>query len=179
MLSQERNVVRDFSCETLGVVINLQHSANGEASISNTRSRIDELVHDLRFLTSDKSITHVQAQRLRGRMQFAESQLFGRAGIRALSSVAEGFAKTLNQRDIDFILLFCEMIESGPPRKLTAKSADCFHVFRDACSRSSRVALWCRWRFGLCWNPQSLFLIRAQIRCEIQTGRTTQETNNF
>ena len=136
----------DCSCEALGVVINLQKSADGEACISNTRSRVDELVNVLRSLSTEKPITRVDAQRLRGRMQFAEAQLFGRVGkrcIRALSSVADGFANGLNQRDIQFIYIFCDMIESGPPRKLTARSADCFHIFTDACYERDAVSWPC------------------------------------
>ena len=136
----------DSGCEALGVVIDLQKSISGEACISNTKSRVEELVGDLRNLSSGSSLSRVEAQRLRGRMQFAESQLFGRAGkrcVKALASVADGFAKCLSERDAQFVYLFCDMIVSGPPRKLTARSAECFHVFTDACYERDAVSWPC------------------------------------
>ena len=165
----------DCRCEALGVVIDLQNSINGEACISNTKNRVDELVNDLRALSSRETITRVEAQRLRGRMQFAGSQLFGRAGkrcIRALSCVADGFANSLNQRDIQFVHLFCDMIESGPPRKLTAKSTDCFHIFTDACYEREAVS----WQCGVggvlvcAGGPIAFFSLELQRDVKILLG---------
>lgn len=116
-------------CEALGVLINLEQSTEGVACIMNTKRRIDELLADLRVLSPDKQLTRIDAQRLRGRMQFAESQLFGRAGrrcIRALAGIADGFSRFLSLREVQFVNMFCDMLESGPPRNLTSKTANVF-----------------------------------------------------
>ena len=123
-------------CEALGVQISLQEAKCKRASVTNTQRRITELLEDLRCISAKKQLTRVEAQRLRGRMQFAESQLFGRAGrrcIKALSGVADGFARSLNDREIQFLNIFCDMLEFGQPRKLAADTGSCFHIFTDAC----------------------------------------------
>ena len=123
-------------CEALGVQISLQEAKFKHASVTNTQRRITELLEDLRWISANKQLTRVEAQRLRGRMQFAESQLFGRAGgrcIKALSGVADGFARSLNDREVQFVNIFCDMLEFGQPRKLAADAGSCFHIFTDPC----------------------------------------------
>jgi len=69
-----------FSCEALGVAIDLSDSCLGRAMVKNTEARIQELCSDLQTVLDEGVLTAKVAQRLRGRMQFAEGQLFGRTG---------------------------------------------------------------------------------------------------
>ena len=59
-------------CSALGVQFNMAKSEQGLCEISNTDKRISELVSDTMALISKGSIGRAEAQKLRGRMQFAE-----------------------------------------------------------------------------------------------------------
>lgn len=71
------------TCEALGVVFDLTESSNGLAGVCNTKKRVDELCNDLEQCISSGKLSKKQAQRLRGRMRFAESQLLEELGSAA------------------------------------------------------------------------------------------------
>ena len=124
------------SCQALGVLIDLSDSCKGRAFISNTRSRIDELSAALDDVINDGSIAQVEARRLKGRMQFAEAQLFGRVGkrcIRTLTDASEGRGKRLDDSDILFLELFSDFLKTGPPREISSSTSESLHIFTDAC----------------------------------------------
>jgi hypothetical protein len=75
------------ACDALGVVFNLQASSTGIAHISNTASRVEEIVAEIIRVTGAGGITLTDAQKLRGRMLFAEAQLYGRTGKRCLKAL--------------------------------------------------------------------------------------------
>ena len=124
------------TCQALGVHIDLCHSSGGQAFISNTSSRVDELVVSLGEVMVRGSITQVNARKLKGRMQFAEAQLFGRVGkrcIRTLTDVSEGRSTVLTNTDLFFLDLFVDFLKTGPPREISSSTADALHIFTDAC----------------------------------------------
>ena len=108
--------------DALGVSFVLTESAHLSACARNTESRIKELVADLKLIVEQKSLSAKQAQRIRGRMQFADSQLFGRTS-RGCLAVLSDFAVGLHQRlDLNcvFVLeLFMNFLSTGTPRLLS------------------------------------------------------------
>ena len=161
-----------LDCEALGVQISLHEAPSKCASITNTQRRIVELLEEFRGLTPNKQLTRVEAQRLRGRMQFAESQLFGRAGrrcIKALSGVADGFSRFLNDREVQFISIFCDMLEFGRPRSLAANTGDCFHIFTDACYERDANEWPCGIGGVLVGAAGPLSFFSLEIRLDIRT----------
>ena len=70
----------DLHCSALGVLLDLSVASTGVALVCNTKTRCAELCDDLQKVIEGGSLTSKNAQRLRGRMQFAEAQLFGRTG---------------------------------------------------------------------------------------------------
>jgi hypothetical protein len=63
-------------------------------------------VAELQTVLNDGHLGAKQAQRLRGKMQFAENQLFGRTGrrcLKVLSVFAEGHKYKLQNKDIFFL----------------------------------------------------------------------------
>ena len=124
------------SCEALGVLFDLSNSVRGVAFIRNTPARVEELVADIRKVAEAPCLGSKQAQRLRGRMQFAESQLFGRTAKRCfkvLSDFAECKRTKLFEKDRLFLDCFCKMLEHGPPREVSFLSARHLLIFTDAC----------------------------------------------
>ena len=123
-------------CDALGVKIDLAPSDKGRALICNTASRIEELVTDIRDILKAGFLSAKSAQKLRGRMQFAESQLFGRTGkrcIRILSAFAEGSRCKLEHHDIKFLECFVRLLQDSPPREISSFSKHTILIFTDAC----------------------------------------------
>ena len=108
-------------CDALGVTLNLSNSAKGLATVCNTASRVTELCDELMEVITAKKLSSKMAQRLRGRMQFAESQMFGRTGrrcLKVLSSFAEGHKQKLNDKDIFSWKCLCNSFKATPLEKL-------------------------------------------------------------
>lgn len=124
------------SCEALGVAFDLSSSAKGIAYICNTASRVDELRAEISSVLEAGSLSSKQAQRLRGRMQFADSQLYGRSGkrcLRTLSDFAECKRFRLLPKDRLFLELFAELLRQNVPREIKAVEARNAVILTDAC----------------------------------------------
>ena len=126
----------DTCCDALGVSFDLTQSAHLCASVKNTESRVSELVADLKLIIDQKILGAKQAQRIRGRMQFADSQLFGRTSRRCLavlSDFAVGLRQKLSPKDIFFLDLFMNFLLNGTPRLLLPGDQGNVLIFTDAC----------------------------------------------
>jgi len=66
------------TCEALGVVLDLSESSSALAKVYNTQSRVAEIKAEIERILDKGWISQVEAQKLRGRMQFADAQIFGR-----------------------------------------------------------------------------------------------------
>ena len=136
----------DFSTEVLGVRIDSSRSSQGTILVTNTESRVSELSADLQAVVSSRVVKRTDAQRLRGRMQFADSQLFGRCGkkcIKALGCVADGKTKFLNESQKLNLQLFRELLTQSPPRQLVHDANQCTLLFSDACYEPDSPSLIC------------------------------------
>ena len=105
----------------LGVVVDLHSFSNGSVKFSNTAKRTAELCELIDKILSAGSLELKEAQRLRGRMQFADSQLFGRCGRLCLSAVTDhaykSSSKKLSKACVD-ALRRCQL--SGSTKNLCA-----------------------------------------------------------
>jgi hypothetical protein len=73
---------------------------------------------------------------MRGRMQFAKAQLFGRTGrrcLKVLSNFAEGEKQFLDSKGIFFFELFKKLLQSNVPREVRALDVGNVVIFTDAC----------------------------------------------
>eukprot|EP00435_Cladocopium_sp_Y103_P054436 s1937_g17.t1 len=77
-LATEKLVDFDSVCKVLGVKLNLSEAHLGTATVMNTPERVDELIADIDQILQSGTLTRREGERLRGRLQFASSQLFGR-----------------------------------------------------------------------------------------------------
>ena len=130
------------SCEALGVKFDLSQSCSGICLVSNTESRVAELVAELDKTVVAREILQSDAQRLRGRMQFADSQLYGRTGKRcskALRDAACRRSTKLKNCDVLALKLFATLISMGKPRTVFWDSKPAVVIYTDACyERESR-----------------------------------------
>eukprot|EP00435_Cladocopium_sp_Y103_P054063 s402_g17.t1 len=77
-LSLDKLVPYSTCCKVLGVELDLTKTPSGTFAIANTVSRKDELKDTLQHVLSEGFLGRSEAERLRGRLQFASNQLFGR-----------------------------------------------------------------------------------------------------
>ena len=65
-------------CKVLGVQLDLRQSGDSLCLVSNTTERVEELVQDIDNILSAGALPKAEGERLRGRLQFASAQVFGR-----------------------------------------------------------------------------------------------------
>ena len=121
----------------LGVVVDLHSFSNGSVKFSNTAKRTAELCELIEKILSAGSLELKEAQRLRGRMQFADSQLFGRCGRLCLSAVTDhaykSSSKKLSKACVDALRRFQLSLKCGKPRVVQKSTSGVWMVFTDAC----------------------------------------------
>ena len=141
----------DFSevFTALGVIVQLSSCLDGRLTISNTTRRIKELVEAIQSILSSGSLAKAQALKLRGRMQFAEGQLFGRVGrlcLRAVSDHAYWAATAATSASLNRALArFAKMLEFAMPRTVKIGLESPWYVFTDASYDPSS----CTWPCGV------------------------------
>ena len=98
-LSAEKLVDYHTICKVLGVEFDPGMSGEGLSWVYNTGDRVDELCHQLGDIIQAGFLKRSEGERLRGRLQFACGQLFGRAArnhIRILSDHIKGCRSKLD-----------------------------------------------------------------------------------
>ena len=134
------------SCEALGVNFDLSQSGKGLCFVSNTQSRVAELVTELEKTVAAGEILQSDAQRFRGRMQFADSQLYGRTGKRcskALRDAACRRATKLRDCDLLALQLFSALLSTRKPRTVFWDSRPAVVIYTDACYEKESKKLVC------------------------------------
>ena len=124
------------ACEALGVVFDFALSSEGIAQVSNTAARVDELVAELECVAAEGKLSQKRAQRLRGRMLFADAQIFGRTGKRCmavLGAAAVGTSSVLSEHAKYQLQMFVILLRSNAPRRIGLGSDRVFLIFTDAC----------------------------------------------
>ena len=117
VFTEEGRKCQPFSetCEALGVIFDLKGSNNYLCKISNTASRVEELSGEIQRLLENGFIVQNEAQKLRGRMQFAESQVYGRTGKRCIACLRDFASRRrtkISSQDAVFLRLFLSLIKS-------------------------------------------------------------------
>ena len=122
-----------FNC--LGVTFDLAKSVAAQIYVANTAGRVDELSKEVNAILNTCQLKKSSANKLRGRMQFAENQIFGRLNRRCLKAIAEH--ATIGDDRISFqttILLkeFLVSLSANRPRCVNARSCETWFIFTDA-----------------------------------------------
>eukprot|EP00438_Fugacium_kawagutii_P024944 Skav213201 [mRNA] locus=scaffold2826:375883:385109:- [translate_table: standard] len=78
-LSEDKLLPFDSVCKVLGVRLDLSNAKFGIVKVSNTPGRVEELVGELNHVIRENRLSRKDGEKLRGRLQFASSQLFGRS----------------------------------------------------------------------------------------------------
>ena len=121
----------------LGVSIDVSSMGEGKVLIDNTSNRKLEISSLISSVIEGGRLPRADALRLRGRLQFASGQLFGRLAKKALSIVT-GHAyssknATLDVETISALKLYLSCLVSQRPRAVHRWISQVFFIFTDAC----------------------------------------------
>lgn len=111
------------------------------------RKRVQELVEALSRSLETGRMSVVESQKLRGRVQFADSQIFGRLGQLCMKSLTQHafpfkgdkFGDSTKRAMRRFIIF----LEHAEPRKLQLSSSSLWKIFTDACYEPFRDRFAC------------------------------------
>ena len=116
---------------------------------SNTESRVMEVCGTIRRVLEPGELRYKDAIRLRGRLQFADGQLFGRLGKLCMKAITEHACSQksckISYRCRSLLALFCNALEMGKPRIISLASSSNWFVFTDACFEPDHGS----WKCGL------------------------------
>eukprot|EP00435_Cladocopium_sp_Y103_P070991 s38_g36.t1 len=122
--------------KALGVEIDCTECRNGRVMFSNTQKRVSELVSSIDHVLQSRSMTTHEAQVMRGRMQFAKSQIFGRSARLCLGAVtSHAFSDTVpdvSERTISALACFKASLLTAKPREVTPSWNLPMFLFTDA-----------------------------------------------
>ena len=130
--------------KALGIEIDCTRWNDGIVAFANTEKRTKELVSTIDDIISTAKLTKQAALVLRGRMQFAKAQLWGRAAklcLTAITAHAVGFDGDVpSDRTLAFLKTFREHLLQARPRLITAAWGAPLFLFTDASFSPEEVA---------------------------------------
>ena len=122
-------------CKVLGVQLDLRQSGDSSCLISNTTERVEELVQDIANILSAGTLPRAEGERLRGRLQFASTQVFGRKLkrlLKVLSNHVTAGRKSLSKLTGECLEQISVILTLNIPRKVFASQSDILHIYVDA-----------------------------------------------
>ena len=129
-----KNKLLDFNalCKVLGVQLDLRQSCDKLCFVTNTEERVEELVNELNGALHTNMLPRSEGEKLRGRLQFASSQVFGRKFrrlLKVLSNHVTRGRKTLSQHTQSCLRDIRELLIRNIPRKIEASQAEVLHIY--------------------------------------------------
>ena len=134
--SAEKDAGFSAVAKALGVEVCLDEIHLGLLKVQNTEARRRELASTIDSLIATGGAHAKELECLRGRLQFAESQVFGRGAVqrmRVLSRALKRVGYVVFDDSLTEALLFLkDRVLHGPPRALRACDYPTYHLFTDA-----------------------------------------------
>ena len=133
--------------------------------------RASELKETISSLLTKVRMSVVEAQKLRGRMQFVDGQIFGRLGrlcMRAITQHAFPFkGERLERNTIDAMKRFSIFLDYPEPRSLELASNVVWNIYTDSCYEPTRKD----WQCGL----GGVLVNHLGQKLEFFSGQLTQD----
>lgn len=122
--------------QALGIVADISSLHLGLVLFDNTQSRKDELVAALEAIISTKRLSKAEALKLRGRLQFSASQIFGRVAKAALAIITNhayhSTADAISDEMVFTLTLRKKFLLAGEPRKIKGVTSNVYYIYTDA-----------------------------------------------
>jgi len=181
-LSEDKLVPYNQCCKVLGVEVDLLHSPSGRFEVKNTESRKEELICIMKDILSRMILTKAEGERLRGRLQFASNQIFGRRFRNCLKElnmhVSRGF-KMVSPELAEALNLMIALLHENVPRPIDSNFSDWVHIYVDAAYEPSGFS----GVGGMVLNSQGKCLgyFSEEVQCDLisKIKREDQETVIF
>eukprot|EP00438_Fugacium_kawagutii_P001422 Skav211637 [mRNA] locus=scaffold3476:7948:11312:+ [translate_table: standard] len=126
-LSEDKLILFDSVCEVLGVSLDFRSAKLGMVKVNNTQERVEELVDELQKIVASGTLPRKDGERLRGRLQFASSQLFGRVFRRHLKEF-----QALSEKTKSTLVSLSSALTLNKPREISRGLSDHIHIYVDA-----------------------------------------------
>ena len=88
-LSEDKLIDYHTMCKVLGVEFDMRMSGQGLSAVANTTDRVNELCEEIDSILTLGSLKRADGERLRGRLQFASGQLFGRSARNRMRTLSK------------------------------------------------------------------------------------------
>ena len=136
-LSTDKLVPYAECCKVLGAELVLTKTPSGSFDVRNTQSRIDELTHTHTMMSVLQTgyLSRTDGEKLRGRLQFASDQLFGRRFRNCLQEPNVHIAHNLRAVSPSLsaaLKLMVHLLNQNSPRTVSTVHTDWFHLYVDA-----------------------------------------------
>jgi ribonuclease HI len=134
-LSSDKLISYDTTCKVLGVKFDLRMSGDGLSFVTNTEDRAMELCETLDAVIQTRQLRKTDGEKLRGRLQFASGQLFGRGlrnHLRVLSKHIQSSRQTLCENTLASLGCIRAQLLANNPRSISGPMSDHIHVYVDA-----------------------------------------------
>ena len=134
-VSEDKLLAYSGCCKALGVLIDMRQAAFGVVKFTNTESRIAELLLALERAISSKNLIPKECERLKGRLQFASGQLFGRRArscLKILGQHARQRSPALSKEAVRACKHLHDLFLGAAPREIRGALGDVLHCYVDA-----------------------------------------------
>ena len=120
----------------LGVVFDLSDTVNLKVYVCNSEARCADLSTAIQCILDRGRFRRAEIETLRGRLIFAESQVFGRLAKKALREVSRvihgGGTNMVDKKLRDALTFLKDRILTSPPRLVNCRRPGLVHVYTDA-----------------------------------------------
>eukprot|EP00438_Fugacium_kawagutii_P017954 Skav227888 [mRNA] locus=scaffold3865:39733:41610:- [translate_table: standard] len=134
-LSEDKLIPFDSVCKVLGVRLDLNNAKFGIVKVANTPERVEELVEELSHIVQENRLSRKDGEKLRGRLQLARSQLFGRSlrkYLTELNNHGSSGRKMLSEGTKSALCKLMEAVTKIHPREVARGLSDHVHIYVDA-----------------------------------------------
>ena len=125
------------SFKALGVELDLSSWTSGKVFFANTEKRTQELLSSTGEVLDTGKLGLQKALVLRGRMQFAKAQLWGRAARLCLNAVTnhayQSDGDVLSEYTLACLKAFVSYLNTAKPREISCSWSSPYFLFTDAC----------------------------------------------
>ena len=137
-VSGEKSDSMSHEISALGVMVDLSETSEGRVMVRNTEKRKQDLSNQIDRALSSRRLTTHEATSLKGRLGFAEGQLFGRATKRLINVLGQHVLRppkrgVLSDETVSAMLQVKGRLLNAQPRLVKADVGDVFFLFTDAC----------------------------------------------
>ncbi|CAE7204871.1 car [Symbiodinium sp. CCMP2592] len=134
-VSKDKELDYDAMCVVLGVQINLKDAKLGLIFLENTAKRKKEALDDISRALSTGLLDPSESEKLRGRLQFASCQIFGRrpkASLKLLGHHSRQRKWEVSPLTRLGLMQLKQFLEESRPRPVRARRDEYVHIYVDA-----------------------------------------------